>query len=286
MMRFVEVLKGKRCLSLWPLFLFFMLILAASVIFSSGMKESCAQEKAAQAAAQLTIADCVKCHPKVVATVDEKGSKHKTAVNCMDCHKGHPPMVSKENIIPLCSMCHSGKPHYEIGGCNTCHSDPHAPLQMQLAANITGPCLSCHPKQGQELKDHPSKHTQLFCTSCHTKHKEVPPCATCHRPHTESMTNKDCLICHPAHQPLTITYGPDMPSNFCAPCHQTIFNTLAATKTKHSALACVFCHKEKHGMVPQCETCHGSPHPAAMMKEYPQCNMCHVSAHSLGKEAK
>lgn len=236
--------------------------------------------------AQLSNSDCIKCHPKVVNIVDEKGNKHKTAVGCLDCHKGHPPMVSKEKIIPACSMCHTGKPHYEIGNCNTCHSNPHAPLDMKLATNITDPCLSCHPPQGKELKDFPSKHSKLFCTSCHIKHKLIPPCLNCHRPHTTEMVNKDCLVCHPAHQPLTITYGPDMPSKFCASCHQQYYDTLLSTDTKHSKLACVFCHKEKHKMIPECQSCHGSPHPVAMLQKYPKCNMCHISAHSLGKEVK
>jgi hypothetical protein len=114
----------------------------------------------------------------------------------------------------------------------------------------------------------------------------VPPCLQCHRAHTSEMVNKDCLTCHPAHQPLTITYGPDMPSNFCGACHQKISNTLTSGKTKHSKLACVFCHKEKHGMVPACESCHGSPHPPAMTAKFKNCNACHISAHSLGEEVK
>jgi hypothetical protein len=236
--------------------------------------------------AQLTTADCVKCHAAVSDMVASKGSKHKTAVSCMDCHKGHPPMVSKDKIIPVCSMCHAGKPHYEISGCNTCHSDPHAPLDMKLGANLTDPCLSCHPKQGKELKDNPSRHTKLFCTTCHNAHREVPPCQKCHQPHADDMTNKDCLVCHPAHQPRTITYGADMPNKNCAACHKSITDTLMSTNTKHSKQACVFCHKEKHGYVPACETCHGVPHPASMLAKFQKCNMCHMSAHSLGREGK
>jgi|WetSurSiteA1Bulk_404760.scaffolds.fasta_scaffold13044_2 predicted CXXCH cytochrome family protein len=265
-------------------FLFILLLIGCSIAVSSfsGHQDVSAE----QAPAQLTTADCIKCHTAVVQTVDSKGAKHKTAVSCMDCHKGHPPMVSKEKIIPLCSACHAGKKHYEIGGCNACHSDPHAPVDMKLGANITGPCLSCHEQQGKEVKDHPTLHSKLFCTTCHKEHKQVPPCLQCHRAHTSEMVNKDCLTCHPAHQPLSITYGPDMSSNFCAPCHQKIANTLTGTTTKHSKLACVFCHKEKHKMVPACESCHGSPHPASMTAKFKNCNACHISAHSLGEEVK
>lgn len=275
----------KRFHSFWPILLILVLILSISFMTSSSQKESYAQEKAALQPAQLGLSDCIKCHQQVQETVDSKGSKHKTAISCLDCHRGHPPMVSKEKIIPACNECHAGKPHYELQNCNSCHSDPHAPLEMKLAMDITDPCLTCHPGQGDELKNYPSLHAKVACTMCHKAHKEVPPCMTCHKPHIEEMANQDCLTCHPAHQPLTITYGQDMPSKYCAPCHQAISGQLAASQTKHSALACVFCHKDKHKMVPTCETCHGSPHPAAMVAQFDKCNACHASAHTLGKEA-
>jgi hypothetical protein len=266
--------------------IFFGFFLSIFLLNNSYQKESFAQEQAAKPQTELTNGDCVKCHSEVQGTVEGKGGKHKSAVTCMGCHKGHPPMVSKDQIIPACSMCHAGKPHYQIGGCNTCHSDPHAPLQMKLAANLTAPCLSCHQKEGTALADNPSRHSKLFCTTCHKAHREVPACVTCHQPHSAEMVNKDCLTCHPAHQPLTIAFGQDMPSKNCATCHKVIFDTLTSVDTKHSKLTCVFCHKDKHGYVPACESCHGKPHPSGMLAQFPKCNMCHISAHSLGKEAK
>lgn len=251
--------------------------------FSAGQKESFAEDTDLSA---LSNADCIKCHAKVAEMVESSGNKHKTEVGCMDCHNGHPPMVSKEKIIPACAECHAGTPHYEIGGCATCHSDPHAPLDMELTSNITGPCLSCHPQQGDELKGFPSRHTKLACTSCHAAHREVPPCMNCHKPHSEIMTNDDCQTCHPAHQPRTITYGTDMPSVQCSSCHTTIYGQISDGTSKHSTLACVYCHKEKHAYVPACEDCHGSPHPASMMAKFNKCGMCHMNAHTLGKEAK
>jgi predicted CXXCH cytochrome family protein len=277
MMNVRKILNGKWLKFALPLFL-----LALSGFFLS----LGAEEQAAKPSTELSNSDCIKCHANVQATVDSKGAKHKTAVTCMGCHQGHPPMVSKEKIIPLCSSCHAGKPHYEIGGCNTCHSDPHAPLEMQLAANLTTPCLSCHPQQGKETQDHPSLHSKLFCTTCHKTHKEIPECLKCHQPHSTDMVNKDCTMCHPAHMPLVITYTAEMPNKNCAACHKTISDMLAGSATKHSALTCVFCHKEKHKYIPACESCHGSPHPAGMIKQFPKCEMCHMNAHSLGKEVK
>ena len=287
-MRTTYLLRKKRNTSLRFLFFIILAVLFISIfaVIDFVQEKGFAQEKTVKPSTELTNADCIKCHQKVQGTIETKGSKHKTAIGCMDCHKGHPPMVSKEKIIPACSMCHLGKPHYEIGSCNTCHSDPHAPLELKLAGNITDPCISCHGKQGTEIKTNPSKHTNLSCTGCHTVHKEIPLCVNCHKPHSTEMGNKDCLTCHPAHQPLIIAYGPDMPSKHCAACHKPIFDTLTGVGTKHSSLACVFCHKEKHKMIPACETCHGTPHPSAMLKQFPKCDMCHISAHSLGKEDK
>jgi hypothetical protein len=272
-----KILNGKGLKFVLPLFL----LILSGFFLSLG-----AEEQAAKPSAELLNTDCIKCHANVQATVDSKGAKHKTAITCSGCHQGHPPMVSKEKIIPFCSSCHAGKPHYEIGGCNTCHSDPHAPLEMKLAANLTAPCLSCHPQQGKEVKDHPSLHAKLFCTTCHKAHREVPECLKCHQPHSTDMVNKDCTMCHPAHMPLSIAYTAEMPNKNCAACHKSISDMLSGAATKHAALSCVFCHKEKHKYVPACESCHGSPHPAGMVQQFPKCGMCHMNAHSLGKEVK
>ena len=274
----VRKILNRKCLKfVLPLFL----LVLSGFFLSLG-----AQEQATKPSTELMNTDCIKCHASVQALVDNKGAKHKTAVACTGCHQGHPPMVSKEKIIPVCSSCHAGKPHYDIGGCNTCHSDPHAPLEMKLAANLTDPCLSCHSQQGKEVKNFPSKHSKLFCTTCHKGHREVPECLKCHQPHSTDMVNKDCLSCHPAHQPLTIAFSAETPNKSCSACHKSISDMLTGGASKHSALSCVFCHKERHKFVPACESCHGSPHPAGMIQQFPKCEMCHFNAHSLGKEVK
>ncbi len=283
-MRIIHPWKKKRRNAQLLFFLFLLSAFLISFLISSlsGQKEGLAQEQASKPVSQLTNADCVKCHSGETKTVESAGGKHKTAVTCMQCHKGHRPMVSKEEAIPACSDCHAGKPHYEIGNCNTCHSDPHAPLEMKLAANITDPCLSCHANEGKEVKENPSLHTQLACTVCHSQHKQIPECMRCHKPHAADMSNADCLACHPPHKPLVIAYGEDMASKNCAACHGVIFETLTKGTTKHATFNCVFCHKEKHKMVPSCESCHGAPHSSEMMAKFKECKMCHGSAHKLG----
>jgi len=254
--------------------------LIISIIFSVYITYA---ETTTEPSAELTDQDCIKCHPQIVKQVDENGAKHKTEIGCLDCHEGHPPMVAKEEIIPACDMCHSGEPHFELENCASCHTNPHQPLNIKFEGKIVEACLTCHAAQGKELKEHPSSHTDLGCNECHTRHREIPPCLRCHSPHTAEMKNEDCLTCHPPHKPLVIGYGPDIPNNYCAACHDDVADMLDKNKTKHHDLTCVYCHRAKHAVIPACETCHGTPHPQTMLANFPECNMCHKGAHDLIK---
>ncbi|UFS71604.1 cytochrome C [Geomonas sp. RF6] len=240
-----------------------------------------AAEPAAPAATTLSNADCVKCHEQPVKDITANGGKHKTEVTCQDCHNGHPPKVKKP--IPACSQCHSGKPHYELKGCNACHSNPHTPKAIKFGNNVTDPCLTCHKPQMEQLKAFPSKHSKLACSFCHNVHGRIPPCTQCHKPHSADMTQKDCKACHSAHKPAVVTYNAQTPNKFCAACHSKAANLLASSPAKHNKLACVYCHQAKHKMVPACTSCHGTPHPAAMMAKFPKCSDCHSIAHDLNR---
>jgi len=223
--------------------------------------------------------DCVKCHAKAPADIAANGAKHKTAIGCQDCHNGHPPTVKK--IIPLCSQCHEGKPHFKLAGCNGCHSNPHSPLIIKMGRNITDPCLTCHSQQIVKLRENKSKHTALACTFCHDTHGKIPECVQCHKPHSKEMTQADCKKCHQAHMPLAVAYGNQTPSKDCAACHKAAYLLLTASAFKHKNLSCVACHQAKHKMIPQCQSCHGTPHPAGMLAKFPKCGYCHSIAHDL-----
>ncbi|BCS54457.1 cytochrome C [Geobacter sp. SVR] len=227
----------------------------------------------------LSNADCIKCHAGPVADIESNGGAHKTSVTCQDCHTGHPPAVRK--VIPECSSCHSGKPHYNLSACMRCHNNPHTPKIIKLSNNITEECLGCHNQQIVKLKQVKSKHSSLACSFCHNVHGKIPQCTQCHKPHSADMTATDCKRCHQAHMPTVVTYPSDTPNKMCAACHTKPAAVLAASDAKHKVVACVTCHRDKHKMVPTCQSCHGSPHPAGMLARFNKCGDCHNTAHNL-----
>ena len=235
-----------------------------------------AQTKAA--APGLSSDDCVKCHSAPPADLASAGGKHK-AVGCTGCHNGHPPTVKKP--IPLCSECHGGKPHFELKGCLGCHRNPHTPLKITFANNVTDACLTCHTQQIEQLKKFPSKHTALNCSMCHDVHRKIPQCTQCHKPHAADMAATECKQCHKPHMPTQVTYADNIPSKDCGACHVNVLKMLTASKVKHKDFACAYCHKEKHKTVPVCQDCHGVPHPAGIMAKFPKCGECHKIAHDL-----
>lgn len=231
----------------------------------------------------LSNSDCAKCHTAATQGIRDHGGLHKTKLTCQDCHEGHPPEVKE--IIPLCSQCHEGKPHYKLEGCLSCHSNPHTPKNITLAKNITDACLTCHKEQKPQLVQFKSAHSQLACTSCHQKtHGMVPSCLSCHKEgHSPEMVQADCANCHKAHKPLKVAYADSLASKQCASCHDVAYTQLMASPAKHHNVSCVTCHKSEHKMIPKCEDCHHTPHPAAITAKFKGCGDCHNIAHDLNK---
>ena len=233
----------------------------------------------AWSATELTIDDCAKCHQSQPQEIAEAGAAHKEAINCMDCHTGHRP--ASANNIPACSQCHMGSEHYELPNCMSCHN-PHKPLQVALKGDIKAACLTCHTDQNAQLEANPSMHSEVSCTFCHAdQHGAVPACTECHAPHSESMVQNDCAVCHAAHEPTVLRYPDTTQNQLCAACHGTAYDHLLATETKHRNLGCVECHMDQHGAVPLCNDCHGQPHAAGIHAKFPQCGDCHNTAHDL-----
>lgn len=232
----------------------------------------------------LGLDDCKKCHGSIFEELQEAKSKHTTKVSCLDCHQGkHPPESPKGAYIPECAQCHQDSPHYELVNCTGCHRNPHQPLAIKFdgGQGQKPACNTCHPDKVTEINSHKTSHTGFACSFCHKVHRDRPDCLSCHKVHAEGQVFEDCLKCHQAHQPLTLTYGTDIPNSDCGGCHSDIQETLEEGTTKHARLQCVFCHAGRHPVVPSCEQCHVNVHDKKMIQNFASCNDCHQSAHDI-----
>lgn len=202
-------------------------------------------------------------------------------MGCLDCHPQHPPTGTE--ITVSCTLCHSDLPHYQLKDCLHCHRDPHKPLLSlrEPLKPVRKECLSCHVEVGKRMAEEPSKHAELFCNRCHSRHKEIPGCLECHEPHSSKQSSADCLRCHPAHQPLNVFPAGYVPAGFCRPCHKKQTDDLADTKTNHGGISCLSCHKGKHPSTPACQDCHGLPHTRSIHSQFRSCLECHGDAHRL-----
>jgi hypothetical protein len=141
-------------------------------------------------------------------------------------------------------------------------------------------CAKCHIKPPDDIAINGRKHkTEVGCQDCHNGHppetrKIIPLCSKCHeeKPHFKLPV---CLSCHSnPHTPLVIAYGNNV-TDACVTCHAGQIVKLRDTKSKHSALACSFCHST-HGKIPNCTQCH-KPHYVEQNSS--DCIKCH-QAHS------
>jgi hypothetical protein len=253
------------------------LMVALFLCVSIGALLVCSGIAPAQTKSSYTKEECVQCHAARVNDIATAGGKHKI-VPCIGCHHGHPPEVKKP--IAQCSKCHltTRKAHFEVTGCLNCHKNPHTPMKISFQGKNA--CLNCHQLQSDQLKENKSKHTALDCSTCHDVHRKVPLCTQCHVPHGGKVTS-GCKNCHNAHMPKLVTYSAELPSKDCGMCHKQVFDLLSASTSKHKPFECARCHVGKHRMVPTCQSCHGSPHPASIMVKFPQCGKCHNTAHDL-----
>lgn len=137
-------------------------------------------------------------------------------------------------------------------------------------------CVKCHQKPVETIEAKGQAHkTAVSCQDCHAGHppavkKIIPHCSTCHseKPHYKLP---GCLGCHrDPHAPKDISFGRNV-TDPCLTCHTQQIAQLKEYKSKHSALACSFCH-DVHGKIPACTQCH-KPHSTDMTAD--DCKKCH-----------
>jgi predicted CXXCH cytochrome family protein len=135
---------------------------------------------------------CSVCHPQVDKEMKTFATEH-TELYCVSCH------YSRHRRIPECLDCH--QPHEENqqqAECIACHP-PHSALQVGYAQDIAQEaCRGCHRNVYDVLKKSNTKHSVLSCAKCHTKHRVIVQCQTCHpKAHGEGMLQgKVCGACH------------------------------------------------------------------------------------------
>lgn len=226
---------------------------------------------------------CGVCHPTAYRTVKDNGSRHR--FDCQKCHNvsglHNPGKVSGNRPKPKCATCHD-KPHgRKVIVCAECHSNPHTPKLLAAKAPIVRFCFECHGAVRDKLVTFKSRHSNIPCITCHTSHGFKPSCFVCHKPHKEGQSLSTCLACHPAHMPRQVQYGKDLPSDICGSCHTKNYSAWEKNPSKHKAVSCATCHKNRHRTIPACTDCHGKPHSPAHHDRFPRCLTCHLDVHDL-----
>jgi len=180
-----------------------------------------------------------------------------------------------------------------------------APAAKPAVALTSADCVKCHAKAPADVEAKGKAHkTKVTCQDCHQGHpptvrKIIPLCGQCHegKPHYKLG---GCLQCHKnPHQPKEIVFGRDV-TDPCLTCHSPQIAQLKSNPSKHTKLACSFCH-DVHGKIPQCTQCHKAhsadqgpgdckkchkahmPKSVAYAADTPskQCAACHTKAYSM-----
>ena len=215
---------------------------------------------------------CAECHSSPVNNLEELGGKH-SKKGCDFCHPQH-------GFVPQCSDCHGLFHNGEFTNCTDCHTDAHAPRDVEFKTTDldNALCSDCHTDVQNTFNAYPTKHKDLDCSMCHSKHGAIPKCTSCHQAHDDAMTADDCQGCHDSgHVPTKVTYPTSTSATLCEGCHSGPIKILEQSETKHAELKCAQCHVT-HAKIPTCQSCHATPHGPALT----DCGTtCHTSAHSV-----
>jgi hypothetical protein len=289
-----DTMQQTKRLSLFPVVPATVLLLTVFLVASpqSGAAAASAATNLYSAVIEpLRPEECGRCHTAHYTWLQENGGKHQ-AVACRDCHvvihAYNPLRDNYAAIMPQCSSCHAA-PHSgaeAVQRCLACHANPHQPLaSIPAPAALEDRCRFCHSEVAANLQAEVSMHTELECSACHAEvHGRIPQCDECHENHSPllPLATPDCLACHPVHTPLAISYPVTQKREACAGCHAEAYSLLQQGQSKHSLLTCARCHA-RHGQVPVCQDCHGTPHGRELHQKYTACGTCHNIAHAIQK---
>jgi predicted CXXCH cytochrome family protein len=141
-------------------------------------------------------------------------------------------------------------------------------------------CVKCHTAPPADIAANGGAHkTSVTCQDCHAGHppsvkKIIPVCSQCHSGKAHyNLTG--CLRCHNnPHTPKIIKLANNI-TDECLTCHTDQIVKLKQVKSKHSALACSFCHNV-HGKIPLCTQCHKPHNPEMVATDCKKCHQAHM----------
>lgn len=143
----------------------------------------------------LTDRGCAKCHRDEYNFLKNSGDKHSERPDsCYTCHIEH-------KYIPRCLDCHEEMIHGEeiLLNCTECHQQ-HSPRALNFSPVVTPEeCNICHPEIVQHFQENPSKHSEIYCVTCHEKHQRWRDCRECHVEVHKDFTEfnvERCIGCH------------------------------------------------------------------------------------------
>jgi len=157
---------------------------------------------------------------------------------------------------------------------------PAAAPAKPAVALTNADCAKCHIKAPADVEANGKAHkTKVTCQDCHNGHpptvkKIIPLCSQCHEGKAHYKIG-NCAQCHKnPHQPKEIVFGRDV-TDPCLSCHSPQIAQLKASPSKHTKLACSFCH-DVHGKIPQCTQCHKAHSPEQTAGDCKKCHKAHM----------
>ncbi|MFQ5527714.1 MAG: DmsE family decaheme c-type cytochrome [Thermoanaerobaculia bacterium] len=244
---------------------------------------------------------CADCHDDVVSAFELSAHGRanlegwSAAESCETCHgpgeahveDGDPELItvfaelSPEAGADACMSCHDdaslaywkGSAHQTADStCTSCHS-AHTPWTNDHALvnkNKTASCLECHKdmrKTMYQRSNHPLKHGQMSCDSCHSPHGSPlggavdaasvnDKCWECHAETRgpflweHAPVRENCLTCHDSHGSNQTKLLTVSAPRLCQSCH--LFGHHQTVPGEPSQVwnvnrSCVNCHPRIHG---------------------------------------